>query len=332
MKRMELLICGLVLMLVSLSAVAQDAAPAAPATPATPSSPEEIETRLNALKKERQAVRDKIYAIRSRISKTDAVADLRKTYAAADKAYQEKKENDKEIAAAKIADKKAYAELKMLLNEKVKASPAGAALLKEIADLEEKEAAFDLQAAVAELKLEHRSSPVRRALNADPILKEFYDAYISAKSGKARDTARADYIKMKKTALEKIPLARELMDEIKTAKKAEDDAENAIRDAERKLDKLYQAAAESDDQDVTVVKAKCETARKAYQQAYYGGEMQSVRDARTAAQKALYEKVKQLAATDPVAVALQAQSDTLDKEYYALQEKARQLRKAKTRE
>ena len=332
MKRMELLVCGLVLILVSLSAVAQDADPAAPATPVPPSSPEAIETRLNALRTERQTVKDKIYAIRSRISKTDAVAALRKAYDDADKAYQDTKENDKGATAAKLADKKASAELKILLTEKIKASPTGVTLLQEIADLEEKEAAFDLQAAIAELKLEHRSSPVRRVLAADPILKEFYEAYISTESGKARDTARADYYKMKKTAMEKIPQAKELMDEIKTAKKSEDDAENEIRAAEQKLDKLYHAAANSDDQDVTVAKAKRETARNAYHKAYYGGAIQAARDTRTTAQDALYAKVKELAASDPLAVALKAQSDTLDKEYYALKAKARELRKAKRNE
>jgi len=332
MKRMELLVCGLILMLVSMPAVAQDAeaepvktAVVAP-KPATADAAA-IEARIKTLKKEQGEAEDKLYELRKKISKTDAVADLRKAAADADKAYQDKKLNDETVIAAKKANRDASAALKAVVLAKVKSGAEGEAILKEIADQEEKRDALSLQVAIAELKLTHKASPVARAMAADPVIKEFYATYQAAKKGPARDKARKNYYDVKKTALAKMPEAKALTDEIKAAEKGKDDADKAIDAAEDKLDKLYDAAADSDDQGIVVAKAKRDSARKAYQEAYYGGAMQAARDARAAAQKALSAKVKALTAQDPAASDLMAKINALDKEIAELKAKARKLRK-----
>jgi hypothetical protein len=318
MKRMELLACGLILMLLSVSAIAQEVAP---------TSPEAIDAKIKLLKKQRDEIKAKIYDVRKKITQSDAVADLRKAAADASKTYEHKKDNDPAIIAAKKADSDASAALKAIVLAKVKSSLAGAAILKEIATLEEKAAELSLTAAVAELKMKHKDSPISRALAKDPMIMEFYATYQAAEKGEFRDKAKVDYYKLRQVTMEKMPQAKLLIDEIAAAEKGIDDTETAIETAEDKLDKLYDAAADSDDQDITVAKAKRETAQKAYQQAYYGGAMQEARDARSATLKALSAKVKMLAADDTAGAALQIQSDALDKEYYALKEKARAFRK-----
>jgi len=335
MKQMELLVCGLILMLVSVPAIAQEVA-AEPveveaevvvAVEPAPMDAAAIEAKIKALKTEQDEAEDKLDDLRSKIAKSDAVADLRKAAADAEKAYQDKKLNDETVIAAKKADRDASAALKAAVLAKVKSSVDGEAILKEIADQEEKRDALDLQAAIAELKLTHKASPVARALAADPVIKEFYATYQAAKKGPARDKARKNYYDVKKTALEKLPEAKALMDEIKAAEKGMDDAENAVDAAEDKLDKLYDTAADSDDQDIVVAKAKRDAARKAYQEAYYGGAMQAARDARSTTKKALSAKVKALAAQDPAASELATKIDTLDKAIDELKAKARELRK-----
>ena len=332
MRQMELLVCGLILMLVSVPAIAQEAEAEpvkveAVAVEPAPMDAAAIEARIKALKTEQDEAEDKLDELRSKIAKSDAVVDLRKAAADAEKAYQDKKLNDETIIAAKKADRDASAALKAAVLAKVKSSVDGEALLKEIADQEEKRDALDLQVAIAELKLTHKASPVARALATDPVIKEFYATYQAARKGPARDKAKKNYYDVKKAALEKLPEAKALMDEIKAAEKGMDDAENAVDAAEGKLDKLYDTAADSDDQDIVVAKAKRDAARKAYQEAYYGGAMQAARDARTTTKKALSARVKALAAQDPAASELVTKIDALDKAIDELKAKARELRK-----
>jgi len=318
-------------MLLSTPAAAQvTAAPepvaAAPAAGARQTA-EAIEAKIKALKAAEDAAEDKLAGIMKKIAAGAAAADLKKAAEAADKTYQDKKVSDPAIMAAKKADKDAAAAFKAAVLAKVKTSVQGAAILKEIADLENKRADLSVQAAVAELKLEHKDSAVSRVLGADPVLKEYYRSYQSAPKGDKRTEARENYYKLKKEALARLPQAKTLMAEIATCEKSIEEAENAIEAAEDKLDELYDAAADSDDEDIAVAKAKRETARKAHQQAYYGGEMQAARDARTAAKKALSDKVKTLAAANPQAVELKKTLDALDEQIDALRAQARKLRK-----
>jgi chaperonin cofactor prefoldin len=333
MKRTELLICGLVLVLLTAGAMAQDtvaggAEPAKPVVAAeAPQTAEAIEAKIKTLKAQEDKDEAQLDAIYSKIAKSPALAELRKAAADADKAYQEKKVSDPGIIAAKKASLAASADLKAAVLKTVKTSADGAAILKQIGDLEEKAADLSVQAAIAELKLKHKDSRVARALGADGVLKELYGIYLSAAKGAPRDAARKNYYKAKQTAMDKLPEAKELAAEIKTCETGIEEIETEIDAAEDKLDKLYDAAADSDDEDIVAAKAKREAARKAYQQVYYGGQMQASRDARSAAKKAMSDKVRALAADDPQAAALKVTLDALGKQIYKLRYQARKLRK-----
>ena len=332
MKRMELLICGLVFVSFAVGATAQDmgggAEPAKPAVAAeAPQTVEAIEAKIKTLKAQEDKDEAQLDEIRSKIAKSPALAELRKAAADADKAYQEMKVSDPGIIAAKKASSAASADLKAAVLKKVKTSDDGAAILKQIADLEEKAADLSVQAAIAELKIEHKDSRVARALAADGVLKELYGVYQSAAKGAARDAARKNYYKAKQTALDKLPEAKELAAEVETCEKGIEEIETEIEAAEDKLDKLYDAAADSDDEDIVAAKAKREAARKAYQQVYYGGQMQAARDARSAAKKALSNKVSELLAQDTQAATLKVTLDALDKEIDEPRSQARKLRK-----
>jgi len=219
MKRMELLICGLIGVLLTVPAMAQVTGVAPPAPGAAveaPQTAEAIEAKIKILKAQEDKDEAQLDEIRSKIAKSPALADLRKAAADADKTYQEKKISDPGIIAAKKASSAASSDLKAAVLKKVKTSDDGAAILKQIGDLEEKQADLSVQAAIAELKLKHKDSRVARALAADGVLKELYGIYLSAAKGAPRDEARKNYYKLKQASLDKLPEAKELAAEIKT--------------------------------------------------------------------------------------------------------------------
>jgi len=332
MKQFELLMCVLVVMLVSVTVLAQEtepvvAEPVVVAVEPAPVTEATIKAKIDAIEKERNGLKAKLYEARKEIEKSPEVADLRKAASEADKTYQAKKVNDPALIAAKKTSRAAYAAYKALVLENVKASDAGAAIIKEISDLEEKRASLSLQAAIAELKLEHKDSPIARAMAADPVVQEFRTAYYEAKRGPARDKARKDYAEIKKATLAKMPEAQALIDEIQAAKKGMDEAENAAEAAEEKLDKLCDTVEDGDDQDIVAAKAKYSAASEAYEKAYRGGAIQAAREVRDNAKKALYEKAKVLMAQDNTIVALSNKIADLKKQIGELEDQARKLRK-----
>jgi len=340
MKQLELLICVLAVTLLSAGVWAQEAEPE-PTEPVTvttvaaepePEDAAAIKAKIEALEKEEDDLKAKLYAARKKVEKSPEVADLRKEYSDASKTYQEAKIKDPTLIAAKKTSRAVSEAFKTLVLAKVKASDRGAAIAKEVSDLEEKRAALSLQAAVAELKLEHKDSPIARALDADPVVKEFKTAYYEAKRGPARDKARADYKDIVKTTLAKNPEAKALMDEIAAAKKGMEETENAIEAAEKKLDDICDAVEDSDDEDIVAAKARYAAARDAYDKAYRGGAVQAAREARETTRKALYDKVKQVMSQDTAIVALSHKIDLLDKEIDKLEDKERELRKKKSSE
>jgi len=259
--------------------------------------------KIDALQKEYSEASAKMYAAFRKIEKNDAIVALRKTALEADRAYQKGKETDQAVVEAKLASRKASDEYEALVLKKIKASPAGAALLKEKIALENKRAAAGLREAIAEVKLTHEDSPVVRALDADPILTQYKRAYYSA-DGDARDKARADYEKLKKATLEDMVAARTLVAEIKAAKADEDAAEKAIDVVDDKIDELRRDAAKSDDPELKDSRARVLAAREAYEKAYYGGNMKVLRDKREATKQAVRAGIKEVIDNDPALSAL----------------------------
>ncbi|MDP6635635.1 MAG: hypothetical protein QGG42_12095 [Phycisphaerae bacterium] len=291
MKALNRLVCVLVVMLVCLSARGQEARSKTADAAAN-------KAKIAALQKELSAAEAKMYAAFRKIEKNEAIVDLRKAALAADRAYQRAKESDPVVLAAKAAVRETDRVTDELVMKKVKASPAGAALVKEKIALDNKRAAFGLQIALAEVKLTHDDSPIVRAVNADPIVAQYKRVYYAA-SGTSRDTARADYYKLKKATLEDMPAAQALLAEIKTAKADEDAAEEAMDAVDKKISKLRYAAAKSDDPELVAARAKETAAREAYEKAYYGGNMKILRDKREQTRDAVRTGIKEIIAGDP---------------------------------
>jgi hypothetical protein len=305
MRLPKLLVIILVAMLLcaSLQAAKSKSKPIDPA----------VKAKIDALQKELSHADAQMYAAFRKLEKNDAIVALRKAALDADRAYQKGKETDATIVEAKSVYRKASAQYKSIVLKKLKASPAGAGLLKEKSALDNKRAAAGLRAAVAEVKLTDDDSPVVRAMDADPILAQYKRAYYDA-VGDVRDKARADYEKLKKATLQDMVAARTLMAEIKTAKAEADAAEEAMDAVDDKLDDLRRGMAKSDDPELKAAKAKVKTAHDNYEKAYYGGAIKALRDKREASKAAIRTGIKKLIANDPALSALSARIDTLNVE------------------
>lgn len=286
------------------------------------------QAQIAANRKEYESVKLKIYEIRKKHERSEAVAALRAAVQKATEDYEAKKDTDPATLEARKIQRELSAALDALVEQKIKGSAEGAALIQKIADSQEQAAALSLAHDVAELKLTHKDSPITRALAKDKELAALRSAYYKAKSGKARDEARAAYYAARKAAMANMPEAQALIAEIAAAEKGEKAAEKAAREAETQL-KAIERRIENDkkDTDLAALRAKYDAAKKAERDAYNGAAMKAARDARTAAYAALSAKIKDLLAADPEAAALDAQYKQLRKDRTALEREARDLRK-----
>jgi len=266
--------------------------------------------QIASLQQELAAANAKMYEAFRKIEKTEAIVALRKAYQDADRAYQKGKDTATELLDAKAAVRIADREYDALVLKKVKASPAGAALLKQKVALDNKRAACGLAIALAEVKLTHEDSPIVRAIEADPIIAQYKQAYYNA-SGDARDKARADYEKLRKATLEDMVAARTLLAEIKAAKADEDAAQKAMDEIDDKIDEMTAEARKSEDPGLKAARAKLTAAREGYEKAYYGGTMKVLRDKRETTKRAVRAGIQQVIAKDPALSALSARINQL---------------------
>jgi len=175
MRLPKLLIVVLVAVLLcgSLQAAKRKSTPIDPA----------VKAKIDALQKELSQADAQMYAAFRKLEKNDAIVALRKAALDADRAYQNAKETDVSIVEAKSVYRKASAQHKALVLEKIKASPAGAALLKEKIDVLRRDMAKsddpELKAARAKVKTAH-----------DGYEKAYYGGTMKALRDK-RDAAKA---------------------------------------------------------------------------------------------------------------------------------------------
>lgn len=284
--------------------------------------------QIAAVRKERDSAREKLYAMRRRFDKTEAVVALRRVANEASEAYEKLKNTDPDVKAARDAEHALGKALDALVLARIKASPAGAALIRKIADLDEKRASLSLEYAVAEVKLTHRDSSISRALTKDKEVAELYAVYRGAKYGPDRDAARAAYHAARKVAMAKIPEARALTAEMVAAKKGADAAYKAQYEAQNELRSL-ESRIKYDRQDKVVTAAynKRAEAREAVEEAYKTPAIQAANEERNEAYRLYSAKIKRLMAADPEAAALQARYDELVKERRELDDEARELQK-----
>ena len=290
------------------------------------------QAQMAALRKEYEGVKMKLYEVRRKHERSEIVSALRAAAQRVAAAYEAAKDSNPAMLAARKTQREISESLKVLVQKRIETSPDGVALRRKVRYLTEQAAALRYARAVAELKLTYRDSPIVRALDKDAEVVRLRSAYYKAKSGKARDEARAAYYAARKAALAKMPEARALRAEMAAASKGEREAETARRDAERELrDVERRIEADKNAPDVVALQAKLDAARQAERDAYNGPEIKAARDARSAAYSAASTKVNELLAEDAVAVELEARYRQLRKDMSALEREARALRKkAKT--
>jgi len=283
-----------------------------------------------AARKERDEVRRKLYTVRYKIEKSEALTALREAASEASEAYEKTKATDPEYAAAKKAEQDADDVLDALVLAKIKASPDGAALIQKMNDLEQERASLSMVYAIAEVKLTHRDSPVNRALDKDKALAKLYKEYQGSLYGPIRDKNRSAYKAARKAALAGIPQAAALMEEMASAKKGMQAAQKARDEAQRELRKMQseiERNREDPDPELQAARKAEEDTDDALDKAYNNQALQAVRDARDKTRSAYSAKLKELMAADPEASALQTRYNEIDKEIDRLEDEARELKK-----
>ena len=284
--------------------------------------------QIAAARKERDKVRNEVYAMRRKFEKNPALRELRQAAGEASKAYEAKKDTDPAYREAKAAESALDDALDVLVLAKLKAGPEGVALLRKIDDLEEERASLSMVYAIAEVKLTHEDSAVSRALKKDKELAKIYKVYKDSPYGPIRDKNRSAYHAAKKAALENIPEAKALMDQMASAKKGMDAAYKAHYAAGKELRDLESSIKyDKSDAEIAAACAKRSEARKAVEKAYESGPIQAARELRSQTYRALSAKLKELMAADPEAAALDAKYKSIGKEIDDLEDEARELRK-----
>ena len=312
----------------AVSPAAEGPAAAEPVAPSVDVAIVRNRTQQAAARKERDEVRQKLYSLRYKFTKSEALTDLRKASSDASEAYEKAKATDPEYRAAREAEHALDDALDALVLAKVKSSPEGAALIQKIADLEEERASLSMVYAIAEVKLTHEDSRVARALAKDKELARLYGVYRASATGPVRDKNRAAYHAARKAAMARLPQAVALTEEMASAKNGIATAYNARKKAEDQLDKLEDRIKgdKSDAEIVAAYKNRSDARKKRYE-TYESGAIKVARDARSKAYSEYSAKLKELMAADPEAGALQTRYKEIDKEIDRLEDEAKALKK-----
>jgi len=337
MRRLCILwvVCGIAIALPSVFLDARDEATApAAAGEATLADDVAINAQIEAAMKERRELQMNYYRLRARIERSDEIAALRKAANDAHAAAAQAEQADPGVMAARKAEADAYAAIREIQAATLKANPEAKALMAESEALDDKHAALSFRAAVAELKLTHRDSPIRRALAKDPkfakVEKPSYrirDRAARAEAYKAYEAARAE-------AMANLPEAKALLEEIKTVRAEMVKVNKAIGEVRAELMKVRGSLGRNRGNDaLTKAHARSREAQKAVREAYKSPALKAAGEARDAAGRALSKRMTELAAEDEEGSALAAKIAALDKEIRALEAKVRKTtRKGATRD
>jgi len=304
------------------------AEPAAAPAPAAELAPEQQLKRLEA---RYEVVDDKLDAIEEKVRKTPELAALREAEKKALAAYEELKRTDPAYTAALAKEREVRETLAKVVQAKLEGNAEAQALVKEAERIDEQQAQLDFDAAGARLALDHRSSPVNRALDKDGALQELRQALAEAESAyrhdktkrPAREKARTAYAKAREDAKKTHPEGQKLYAALAAIRKQDDDLEKASDEAARNLSKLRHDLERSDDADIKAARADLDATRKAIREAYTGEALTAARKIRDEARAATRAKEKELLDADPVAVELAEEKDTLRQQIRDLQKKIR---------
>jgi len=304
---------------------AQDDAPA-------PIDAVTAQARIAAAMRERRELQRQYADIRRRIERSDALNDLRRAAAEASKAVAAAEKDNAGIAEAREAERAAAAAVRKAEQASLAANPDAAALLRRREELEDSRAASSLQAAVAQLKLTHKDSPVSRTLAKDEKLAALRRRAYGMRDRDAQTEARKAYNDARQAAMAKMPQAKVLLDDIETAKAAMAEADKAAREVGLKLLQLRrEIGRDKESAALAAARERLRAANRAVQDAYNTPALKALIEARDKAHRALYQKVRELVAADKDAAAVSAKLREIEKRIRDLADKARPKRSPKRR-
>lgn len=281
-----------------------------------------INAQIQAAMKERRELQMSYYRLRSGIERGGEIAELRKAANDAEAAARKAEKDDPDVMAARKAETDAYAALREAQEAALKANPEAAALMRKAEELESKRAALSFRAAVAELKLTHRDSPVVRALAKDPKFAKIQRPSYRIRDREARAEAYKAYEAARAAALAEMPEAKAIIEEIKAAKAELAEIDKAIGAARMKLMTLRSTLGQNrDNKALAEAGARSRAAQKAVYDAYKSPALKAAGEARDAARRALSKRLDELVAADKEGSALAAKIAALEKEIRALQAK-----------
>ena len=311
------MICALVVAMACVALRAQEAK-------APPDDAKDVRARIDAANKERRLLFYKLSAIRRKVERSEAVADLRRAADEADKAAREAEAKNPAIVEARKAERAAMEAMRKALDDALKANPETAALMRELAELEESRATLSFRVAMADLKLTHRDSPVSRALDKDKTLAELRRAAERVRDRAKRTEALKAHKDARSAAMKTIPEAMALIEEIEAAKEGIAEAVKAADAARTKLLRLRGSLGrDRENKALEAARERLRDANKAVHDTYDTPALKAAAEARSTAHRALYEKVKELVAKDPDGAAMSARMEELEKKIRDLHGKNR---------
>ncbi len=285
--------------------------------------------KLRGLQAQRGKLLQKQAEIRRQIEKSEATDDLREALKKAEKQYQETLK--KLQAEAREKEKDAQENLQKIIAKKIADNKDVSTLKKNVAKWKERVAELQYLIELNRFQLNHRLSPVQRALENDPQLKKLYKDIFSRKPN-----ASKIYHDARQAKLKSLPEAKKLLSEIEKAEKEREKTEQDIRKAEDQLRKLIRFIETGEDEDIQAARKQHSQARQDYFKVFSSEEIRKLQAKRSEASRNLQKKFQELIDNDKSLKKLQLEirrvedqirAIEIEREIEALQKKLTQLKK-----
>lgn len=317
-----LIVSSLSLSLYSPFLSAEDAAPAVDVA--------KLKEQIKELSKKQGDLYRQIRSARSKLYQSDVAKELRQKVDEAKKAYNEAGSKDPAVIEAKKASKESGEAVQKLIEEKYNAN----ADVKAIKESQEKNKArlneLRFQLELARFKLTNRYSPVSLKVDQDPEVVELRKAsYGGKKTKEERNAAKKAYYEKRKAKVAVLPEGKALLKTVEDSEAEIKKFEGEGKAAYGKLRELRRQAERGEDEQIAAARKKSYDARTAEGNAWNSEKLKAAKSAVTEMEKALNQKVDELAKTDEATSALATKYAEAKKEYDAVRLQLRGSRRKK---
>ena len=248
--------------------------------------------KIRELHAQRGKLFQKKAEIRKQIETGEATADLREVLKDAEQAYRDalkKLQGD-----ARKKEKEAENKLRELIRQKIADNKEISTLKKNLTEWKNNRVELDYAIELNRFRMNHRLSPIQRALQNDPQLQKLYKEIYSRKPN-----ARKIYNDAREAKLKTIPEAKKLLHEIEKAEKDRKTTEDNIRKAEDDLRKRIHAIEfGKKDKDIQAARNQHAKSRQGYFKIYSSESLRKLQTKRTDASRKLQKKIQELIASD----------------------------------